>query len=106
MTSTIGAPERCSYGSFVNAGAWTRFGPVDLCDEIGLLGWVETESPCRDGARPLPDDMLGGPLPHERPELLRRSEEHTSELQSLMRISYAVLCLKKKKQKTVQNDIR
>src|SRR3546814_4067828 len=28
--------------------------------------------------------------------LLRRSEEHTSELQSLMRISYAVFCLKKK----------
>src|SRR3546814_8666101 len=34
-----------------------------------------------------------------------RSEEHTSELQSLMRISYAVFCLKKKKQKTTsQND--
>src|SRR3546814_10268457 len=32
------------------------------------------------------------------PSLLRRSEEHTSELQSLMRISYAVFCLKKKKQ--------
>src|SRR3546814_3178559 len=30
---------------------------------------------------------------------LGRSEEHTSELQSLMRISYAVFCLKKKKQK-------
>src|SRR3546814_4929700 len=30
--------------------------------------------------------------------LLPRSEEHTSELQSLMRISYAVFCLKKKKQ--------
>src|SRR3546814_1138235 len=30
-----------------------------------------------------------------------RSEEHTSELQSLMRISYAVFCLKKKKTKTV-----
>src|SRR3546814_10365914 len=29
-----------------------------------------------------------------------RSEEHTSELQSLMRISYAVFCLKKKKQHT------
>src|SRR3546814_7246031 len=29
---------------------------------------------------------------------LRRSEEHTSELQSLMRISYAVICLKTKKQ--------
>src|SRR3546814_3650409 len=31
-----------------------------------------------------------------------RSEEHTSELQSLMRISYAVFCLKKKKTKTQQ----
>src|SRR3546814_8400071 len=30
----------------------------------------------------------------------RRSEEHTSELQSLMRISYAVFCLKKKKSNT------
>src|SRR3546814_3974881 len=30
----------------------------------------------------------------------RRSEEHTSELQSLMRISYAVFCLKKKKTST------
>src|SRR3546814_4020851 len=30
-----------------------------------------------------------------------RSEEHTSELQSLMRISYAVFCLKKKKQKSI-----
>src|SRR3546814_5584612 len=30
-----------------------------------------------------------------------RSEEHTSELQSLMRISYAVFCLKKKKHNTI-----
>src|SRR3546814_6197054 len=35
-----------------------------------------------------------------------RSEEHTSELQSLMRISYAVFCLKKKKKKTHQKDKR
>src|SRR3546814_6661631 len=35
-------------------------------------------------------------------ELAQRSEEHTSELQSLMRISYAVFCLKKKKTKTSQ----
>src|SRR3546814_3386725 len=33
------------------------------------------------------------PIAHQR---VRRSEEHTSELQSLMRISYAVFCLKKK----------
>src|SRR3546814_8742899 len=33
----------------------------------------------------------------ERQQKLDRSEEHTSELKSLMRISYAVFCLKKKK---------
>src|SRR3546814_2318329 len=37
-----------------------------------------------------------------RPGLGVRSEEHTSELQSLMRISYAVFCLKKKKTKSTQ----
>src|SRR3546814_3687692 len=36
---------------------------------------------------------------------LYRSEEHTSELQSLMRISYAVFCLKKKKKKILMNLI-
>src|SRR3546814_1486232 len=35
--------------------------------------------------------------------VIARSEEHTSELQSLMRISYAVFCLKKKKTKTKYN---
>src|SRR3546814_7445617 len=41
-----------------------------------------------------PDDLTW-----ETPEgIAVRSEEHTSELQSLMRISYAVFCLKKKKQ--------
>src|SRR3546814_6033120 len=35
--------------------------------------------------------------------LQTRSEEHTSELQSLMRISYAVFCLKKKTQKKIEN---
>src|SRR3546814_6265853 len=35
-----------------------------------------------------------------------RSEEHTSELQSLMRISYAVFCLKKKKKHTHNSYIR
>src|SRR3546814_2061569 len=40
-----------------------------------------------------------GPSLFQQPMIGRfRSEEHTSELQSLMRISYAVFCLKKKKQ--------
>src|SRR3546814_1114928 len=37
------------------------------------------------------------PLPNPITRVISRSEEHTSELQSLMRISYAVFCLKKKK---------
>src|SRR3546814_7866818 len=39
-------------------------------------------------------------------ELELRSEEHTSELQSLMRISYAVFCLKKKKKNTTRQSAR
>src|SRR3546814_6327218 len=54
------------------------------------------------------------PLPEDDPQAVRssacglrvnpptRSEEHTSELQSLMRISYAVFCLKKQKKPTRQ----
>src|SRR3546814_6149511 len=38
-------------------------------------------------------------VPERRPFVVERSEEHTSELQSLMRISYAVFCLKKKRNK-------
>src|SRR3546814_3103098 len=38
-----------------------------------------------------------------RNEHINRSEEHTSELQSLMRISYAVFCLKKKKKQKKKN---
>src|SRR3546814_7815221 len=38
-----------------------------------------------------------------QPVWLARSEEHTSELQSLMRISYAVFCLKKKKKQQPYN---
>src|SRR3546814_1984172 len=41
-----------------------------------------------------------GVFPAIQPD--NRSEEHTSELQSLMRISYAVFCLKKKKHRSIQ----
>src|SRR3546814_4081523 len=45
------------------------------------------------------NDILALTKP-EVPEAITRSEEHTSELQSLMRTSYAVFCLKKKKNKS------
>src|SRR3546814_4827845 len=43
----------------------------------------------------VPGNLVAGSVHHVGG--LERSEEHTSELQSLMRISYAVFCLKKKK---------
>src|SRR3546814_8961594 len=59
------------------------------------------------GAEPVRDGLSGGDRGAEhrgvlvdRQGVVVRSEEHTSELQSLMRISYAVFCLKKKKHYT------
>src|SRR3546814_6011707 len=45
-----------------------------------------------------------GRRPRRRARQHCRSEEHTSELQSLMRISYAVFCLKKKKKKKTKKQ--
>src|SRR3546814_6806714 len=58
-----------------------------LADHTGGVG---------DGAKNGTESHAGGS--HER------SEEHTSELQSLMRISYAVFCLKKKKKNTTSTS--
>src|SRR3546814_5921351 len=44
-------------------------------------------------------------LKNEQLKFRQRSEEHTSELQSLMRISYAVLCLKKKNKRNIHTTI-
>src|SRR3546814_7854359 len=54
----------------------------------------------RAGALPAPQGAAPDRRSDVTPQIrLHRSEEHTSELQSLMRISYAVFCLKKKKKK-------
>src|SRR3546814_2806319 len=49
------------------------------------------------------DASLAFDGPPKRRKPIVRSEEHTSELQSLMRISYAVFCLKKKNKRTPQH---
>src|SRR3546814_8325448 len=64
----------------------------------GDLGWMRAEQLPESIAatiRSMNPGSLGGPV--EVPGGIMRSEEHTSELQSLMRISYAVFCWKKKK---------
>src|SRR3546814_8137382 len=65
----------------------------------------------RDGNRGSPAPGFGEALQRGQRDAARRkrqrdprSEEHTSELQSLMRISYAVFCLKKKKKQTTHNN--
>src|SRR3546814_9049772 len=64
--------------------------PVSLSSEImPLLQSNCAIEGCHTAGTGLPDFSLKGNV--------LRSEEHTSELQSLMRISYAVFCLKKKK---------
>src|SRR3546814_1063908 len=60
---------------------------IDGRDQPALqLGFPCVRRTMSDCARDTADKLIG-----------KRSEEHTSELQSLMRISYAVFCLKKKK---------
>src|SRR3546814_9252381 len=80
------------------------FGAHELCEWIHGLG-IDTF--VGSSGRVFPTDMKAAPLLRAWLKRLRdagvvihtrhRSEEHTSELQSLMRISYAVFCLKKKK---------
>src|SRR3546814_2958362 len=57
------------------------------CEIAGGAGLGQRPGLVRRRGRPVGRDCHAGP---------RRSEEHTSELQSLMRITYAVFCLKKK----------
>src|SRR3546814_9223269 len=81
-----------AWGAAIDAAAKKL---LDAAFERALVG---TDEPVfdRDGNR------VGRRL-RQSDRLLMRSEEHTSELQSLMRISYAVFCLKKKKNTTTQN---
>src|SRR3546814_10609157 len=82
----------------------TLFPYTTLCrsDKIGMDA-ADTSELFFDDVFVPGDNVLGGEegkgfyqLMGELPQERLRSEEHTSELQSLMRISYAVFCLKKK----------
>src|SRR3546814_5172968 len=79
------------------------------------IGEGRREFACRQGSALCRKAMAGGSFLRPDPPKLSadferddascgRSEEHTSELQSLMRISYAVFCLKNKKLQTATNS--
>src|SRR3546814_4535924 len=76
--------------------------PLRALDHAGGLPGAAGAGRTRPGAEALSRDAGGDGTrtAARRPPFLLRSEEHTSELQSLMRTSYAVFCLKKKKKHT------
>src|SRR3546814_3633326 len=74
------------------AGSW-RF---PACRRHRITTTAARSTPVRYGRRRALTDLEGRPRNTLIATLSDRSEEHTSELQSLMRISYAVFCLKKK----------
>src|SRR3546814_8830845 len=71
---------------------------VDISGITSVSAWIASATSA---------DRSPGGVRKASPEILpttfARSEEHTSELQSLMRISYAVFCLKKKKMRILDN---
>src|SRR3546814_9835247 len=90
------APERDLHGLDHLLDVVTEIGEIGL-QEVGdehrhVAGVGDEEGPVVDLDRVVGDAEQHG-----------RSEEHTSELQSLMRISYAVFCLKKKKNKLTKH---
>src|SRR3546814_9842652 len=90
--------RRCrSYGHFMRSIIWAgmlRQSDIRWLSTAFSLLWPKSSSRVIWRAC---SDLKSLALPHFPAPRLPRSEEHTSELQSLMRISYAVFCLKKKK---------
>src|SRR3546814_9164077 len=102
----IGWPEARSYPDFIRS-----LDPTDPRDVAMMTacttvlrgaGYVALDGgvPAHSGHSALASQYAHATAP------LRRSEEHTSELQSLMRSSYAVFCLKKKKERETSRENR
>src|SRR3546814_7973732 len=92
----MGALEKLQY-SYIAAG----FNPDWQADPYRLLAYTSLQEKATQISHANTGRLCGPIEPMGQKVLAHlagdRSEEHTSELQSLMRISYAVFCLKKKK---------
>src|SRR3546814_4525965 len=91
------------YWHYTMHAAEQRWAALNGCTAAPTTRWVadgvyeERYTGCRTGADVAARITVGGGHAWVVDNDAMRSEEHTSELQSLMRLSYAVFCLKKKK---------
>src|SRR3546814_5581432 len=81
-----------SFGS-ITGSSWLSSHTTSASSETTEIVAVETISP-----------LVNQPSRSPRSIVISRSEEHTSELQSLMRTSYAVFCLKKQNTQTTMTN--
>src|SRR3546814_5937110 len=93
--------QRCGSGGIIGQFLLQRGGADGFGIEQALPAFGSVEDQ-RDLAVDDPVNDVRLPLGHLVDALNRRSEEHTSELQSLMRISYAVFCLTKQTKTTIK----
>src|SRR3546814_3257480 len=92
----------CSSDLELGAGrAMARLGLSDAGAEKDVRELRELLGAWRDAKKAARNAVLGWVVRGVLAMVLMRSEEHTSELQSLMRISYAVYCLKKKQNRKI-----
>src|SRR3546814_4648437 len=89
--SSLSTDARSPDDSFESFEDWLEDHPNISAKALEIEPWFDEGA---DLAFALYADLFTG-------SIFERSEEHTSELQSLMRISYAVFCLKKKKTHTI-----
>src|SRR3546814_6562240 len=104
-------PYTTLFRSHSPAGISARAGPRLQSDQPLVLrarGWLAARGDRRGPQYVWREAQLRARI-RRRPTCVwrdERSEEHTSELQSLMRISYAVFCLKKKKNTTTIKELK
>src|SRR3546814_9684792 len=90
------APERLRKGPEARSASRARLIDPRAFRRAPTLGAAPAASVPRTHLRGILDALIHPTHRHRRARSARRSEEHTSELPSLMRTSYAVFCLKQK----------
>src|SRR3546814_3415018 len=100
-------------GNFIVSGLFDKYPRMKMVSVESGIGWIPfmLEALEYQVDEMMPDKKLARrPTEYFRDQMYasfwfeKRSEEHTSELQSLMRISYAVFCLKKKNEQKKKNE--